>query len=232
MPFLGKHAYKTRHPLLLLHSSRFSLPWPRIQSEKVNPWPGLSCVAVGDWGWFAGWWSAPIVSQAWSIVSQAWSWEVAVTQCPTAGGLKGICSGRGYRVQYGACQWRLFVIYIMLYNITAVYVHFLLWAAVLLCCPGQLETLGSRQPSCLSLQSHQDVRWGYHAWLRTVYKKALFKDTYCTHLCIYRRPTCTYCVCGVWVCMPWHLCDTGQMTDPLSSCLHPHVLELQVFATV
>lgn len=71
------------------------------------------------------------------------------------------------------------------------------------CCvaQGNLTFLGSRQPSCLSLQSHQDVRWGHHAWLRTVYKKAPFKDTYCTHLCIYRRPTCTYCVCDVWVCM-------------------------------
>lgn len=220
MPFLGKHAYKTRRPLLLLHSSRFSLPWPRIQSEKVNPWPGLSCVTVGDRGWFPGWWSAPTVSHA-------------VTLCPTAGGLKGICPGRGYRVQYGACQWRLFIIYILCYIISQLYMYVFSFELQSCCvAQGNLKLLGSRQPSCLSLQSHQDVRWGHHAWLRTVYKKAPFKDTYCTHLCIYRRPTCTYCVCDVWVCMPWHLCDIGQMTDPLSSCLHPHVLESQVFATV
>lgn len=91
------------------------------------------------------------------------------------------------------------------------------------CCvaQGNLKLLGSRQPSCLSLQSHQDVRLCHHAWRRTIYKKSPFKDTYCTHLCTYRRPTCTYCVYDVWVCMLCHLYDISQVTSypPASTLL-------------
>lgn len=149
MPFLGKRAYIARHLLLLLHSG-FSLPWPRIQNEKVNPWPGLSCVAVGDWGWFAWWWSAgwPIVT---CVILGSHSDCV-----PLLVASRGSIQEEGIEFSTGLASEGSSLY--LLCNITAVYVRFSFELQSCCVAQGNLKLLGSREPSCLILQSHQDIR--------------------------------------------------------------------------